>query len=322
MAVTQTSETCNYTLPPLTTSNLRWTLPEMRSSYQPWKWIDEDLYRTTILQLYPTTTESEFDENLQRDALDLGLSPIHTSPQAATMASSIFTPTVNSDAQHGSIMSQSTAPTSCDSSERRPSTSLSNKSSKRISSFEIPMAATEMERKRHYGLRDGFRKMTTFRRKRMSGMSTPSMASMRSSMTGTTTNESTTSPQEAPLSLNSGDSCSSHDSPVVGVSSGIAPAVDQKALQRSMECEKLMHLQTQQLDEKRRFLEYQTKLISQLLATREEAKSKKKDDYKQKIEEQEEKVSTLGFSPHISLANNHRMRRLLKISKLGSLKKK
>lgn len=58
-----------------------------------------------------------------------------------------------------------------------------------------------------------------------------------------------------------------------------------------MRSESMMWMRTQQLDEKRRFLEYQTKLISDLLAKREEEKRKKREIHQQQITEQEEKVN-------------------------------
>lgn len=289
MAVSQASVN-NYSLPTLSTRNLKRSRSDLRTSYSSSKWIDEDIYRLSILQLYPATTESELDENLERDALNLGLSPIQVSPQTNPVTSSPSETTIDPEAHQGSIMSQSTAPTSCDSSERRPSTSLSNKSSRVISSFEMPTIVAEMERKRHSGLRSGFRKMTTFRKKRSSGSSTPSMASIKSTMTGTTTNGSVRSPPKGALSIQSIDSLSSRDSPVIKENLDNDVLIDEQALQRTMQCEEMMRLRTQQLDEKRRFLEYQTKLISELFAERDEQKRKKREVHRKEITEQEEQV--------------------------------
>lgn len=66
--------------------------------------------------------------------------------------------------------------------------------------------------------------------------------------------------------------------------------VDEQALQRTMQCEQMMRIRTQQLDEKRRFLEYQTKLISELFAERDEQKRKKREVHRKQVTEQEEKV--------------------------------
>ena len=51
-----------------------------------------------------------------------------------------------------------------------------------------------------------------------------------------------------------------------------------------------MRVRTQQLEEKRRFLEYQTNLVLQLLARRDKLKEEKRQWYNTRISEQEEKV--------------------------------
>jgi len=66
--------------------------------------------------------------------------------------------------------------------------------------------------------------------------------------------------------------------------------VDQEALSRSMECKEMLRVRTQQLEEKRRFLEYQTNLVLQLLARRDKLKEEKRQWYNTRISEQEEKV--------------------------------
>lgn len=290
MAVSQTT-IANYSLPTLSTRNLKRSHSDMRTSYSPSKWIDEDVYRSTILQTFSHITESEFDQNLQQDALDLGLSLVQISPPTTIGTSSPSATTINSEAHQGSVISQSTAPTSCNSSERRPSTSLSNRSSKVISTFEMPTIMAEMDRKRNTGFRSGFRKITTFRKKRSSGSSTPSNASMKSTMTGTTRNESTTALANATLSTPSVDKYSSHEPPSIKENFESEALVDEQALQRTMNSDQMMRIRTQQLDEKRRFLEYQNKLISELLAERTEEKKRKRETHRKKIEEQEEKVS-------------------------------
>lgn len=293
MAVGQASETYNnYSLSTLTARSLKRNHSDMRTIYPPSKWIDEDLYQTTILQLYPATTETEVDERLQRDALDLGLSPVCTSPMTHATASSPSATTIDLELRQGSIMSQSTAPTSCNSSERRPSTSLSNKSSNMISGLELPTSVVKTEPKRHSGLRSSFLKMTAFRKKKTPGSSTPSVASIRSTTTKMTANGLVRSPPKGPLSIQSVDSYSSRGSPVMKETFEPDNLVDEGAPRRTMECEQMMRLRTQQLDEKRRFLEYQNKLISELLAKRDEAKAKKREAYKRRIAELEEKVGS------------------------------
>ena len=133
------------------------------------RWIDEEIYRTTILSLWPAQSESEADEKLQTSARDLGLLPVqslNTTP-AAVVASTPSEVTIASQNPQESIKSESTAPTSCASSDRRPSTSLSNRSSLLMSKHEpLATTTTDMERKRHSGFKSGLRKMTGFRKKK------------------------------------------------------------------------------------------------------------------------------------------------------------
>ena len=187
-------------------------------------------------------------------------------------------------------MSQSTAPTSCASSDRRPSTSLSNSSSKLEPKFELPSIVTELDRKRNSGFKSGFLKMAGFRKKKSQGSNTPSMISIRSHMTGTATTDSYPSPPKGPASVKSGNSYSSHESPVPAQIFAQEALVDEQALQRSLECEDIVRIRTQQLEEKRKFLEYQTRLIQQLLAERDAKKVEKRQKHEKGVAEREEKV--------------------------------
>ena len=265
---------------------------EMRSSiHNPSsKWIDEDIYRCSVLSLYPSRTESETDENLERDARDLGLVFDQKIPDVGAIASSLSATTIASEVNQGSIMSQSTAPTSCGSSERRPSTSLSTRSGRPDSNFDVPAIITEMERKRHTGFKSGLRKMTNFRKKKSSGSSTPSVISIRSQMTGNTANGSTRSPPRRAASIKSRNSFSSHESGPMKEPFETEPLVDELALRRSMECPQILNVRTRQLEEKRKFLEYQTRLVKQLLEERDRQKAGKREQNGRQITELKSKV--------------------------------
>lgn len=255
------------------------------------KWIDEDLYRTSILDLPSAATESEAEESLQRDAKDLGIIPTLSPPDIDGITSSLSATTISSETNQSSIISQSTAPTSCASSERRPSTSLSNRSSRVSAIHESPTIMTEMERKRHSGIKIGLRKMTGFRKKKLNGFSTPSLISISSQMTnGTTAEEAPRSPTREVESIKSGSSYGSGDLPVQKSTYEQQPLIDEEALVRTMECKEMMRIRAQQLEEKRRFLEYQTNLISQLMTQRDQMREEKQKWYRKLIVEQEEKV--------------------------------
>lgn len=259
------------------------------TSSPPSRWIDEEIYRTRVLSLRPAHTESEADETLDRDARDLGLLPLATSAAVGIITASLSATTLDSDNHQGSILSQSTAPTSCASSERRPSTSLSRRSSRFNGNIEIPIMTTELERKRHSGFKSGLRKMTGFRRKRLSGSSTPSIVSIKGQTSGTTLNEVTRSSPKGSLPMNFGDSFSSHDIPNLEGHFRPEPLVDNESLQRSLQCEQLLRLRTQQLEEKRRFLEYQTGLIRKLFDERDRQRTMKMEAHSKRVMEQEER---------------------------------
>ncbi|KAK5938608.1 hypothetical protein PMZ80_008798 [Knufia obscura] len=253
------------------------------------KWIDEEVYRSSVLSLPPCGSESEADENLQRDARELGLVPDQKTLDVSDIASSLSATTIASEPNQGSIISQSTAPTSCGSSERRPSTSLSSRSARGGSHFEMPAIVTDMERKRHAGFKSGLRKMTNFRRKKISGSNTPSMVSVKSQVTGTAATGSISDPSKGAVSIKSGRSSASHDSPSTKDIFETEALVDEQARQRSMECQQLLDIRARQLDEKRRFLEYQTRLVKQLLDERDGQKAGKREKHAQQIADLEAK---------------------------------
>lgn len=263
----------------------------MSTSKTTLKWINEDTYRTTVLLMATPESEMEVEEGLETSARELGILPVQNVPAVDIISSSLSATTIASDTHQGSIMSQSTAPTSCDSSERRPSTSLSNKSSRIGTRIETPRFLVEAEVKKQSGFKSGLRKIG-FRKKKVSGLTTPSMVSIQSSMTSNTMNESQPTRSRGPASIKSGrESYASHEGPIEKASLDQLALVSEEALQRSLECKQIIHIRTQQLEEKRRFLEYQTRLIKNLVEEREKRKSELRHEHEERLREQEEKVS-------------------------------
>jgi hypothetical protein len=64
-----------------------------------------------------------------------------------------------------------------------------------------------------------------------------------------------------------------------------------EALKRSMECQKLLDLRIVQLEQKARFLEFQSSLFAQLRSQRDVLKAQKKAEHDLKLAEQAAKVS-------------------------------
>jgi hypothetical protein len=76
--------------------------------------------------------------------------------------------------------------------------------------------------------------------------------------------------------------------------------VDDEALKRSIECKDLLNLRMAQLDEKARFLEFQTSMLVQLRSQRESIKAQRRGEHEKILAEQSRKV---GPRRH-SLAGN------------------
>lgn len=263
----------------------------MSATKTPLKWINEDVYRTTVLLMATPESEIEVDKTLETSARELGLSHEPNVPAVDTISSSLSATTIASDTQQGSIMSRSTAPTSCDSSERRPSTSMSNKSSRAETGREVPLFVPKADVKKQSGFKSGLRKMKGFRKKRLSGLNTPSTISIQSSMTSNTMHDSQSDHLRRPASIKSGrDSYAHPDMSAQKPSLDQLALVNEEALQRSLECEQIVLMRTRQLEEKRRFLEYQTKLVQNILEEREKRKADLRRKHEDRLHEQEEKV--------------------------------
>lgn len=288
----------------------------MADLYPRTKWIDEDVYRRAVLAIWPTT-EEQAEEVLHRDAHDLGIIlPVQETSDIDTITSSFSLATISSDNAPESLMSNSTAPTSCDSSLRRPSTSLSQKSSKAAPQLEMPSILTAMERKRQSGFKMGLRKMG-FGKKKTMHSNTPSITSMRSHMTNTTTNDSIAT---APLDdvVKTDDKLSSSTSKVTRPSTSTCP--NSESLAERSECESLLAIRAQQLEEKTRFLKFQTQLLQKLIDERNDLKAKKRADHEHQLAAEEVKVCRL-ISSHFT-TDKYRTRRQSKNWKLVNLKKK
>lgn len=288
MAIVHPSDAYRSQLP---MPNRKRSHSSMSASRSSRRWIDEETYRHSVLLLPTSKSELEVDESLQSSARDLGLLPLPSSPAIDDISSALSATTIASDTNQGSIISQSTAPTSCASSERRPSTSLSNNSSRLGPKIEMLSIISDTEEKRHRSFKSGLRKMTGFRRKRLSGLNTPSVISIQSHMSGTTKDEAQLATSRGTASIRSGDSHSVPQAlPHKQIYDSI-PLVDEQALQRSLDCEEIVFTRTQQLEEKRRFLEYQTNLIKDLLAERDRRKAEAHKEHQRRLVEQEERVS-------------------------------
>jgi hypothetical protein len=275
---------------PLSPDKSRWS--SVSPDVQPWKtigkMIDEKSYNNLVLNLPPTMSEDEIDDRITLEAQNLGLLPLQLTSDVDGITSSVSTMTIASDSiRLGSVQSQS-APTSCSSSEHRPMTDSSN-----LSGQTSPERSSRLDddKKRSSPLRSTFRKMAGFRRKRSVAMPSSEAAAFDSDI-DINGSEATSirSDIRSPGSIKSNKSSWSQP---VSVSKDVPEykkPVDADAVKRSMECEELSNLRAIQQDQRLRFLQFQTSLISNLRAQQELAKNQRRLEQDKSIAEQIEKV--------------------------------
>jgi len=266
----------------------------MQSWTTPSKQIDEKTYNATVLRLASMSSEDDLDDRVALEAQGLGLLPLQITPDIDGITSSVSTVTIASNSiKQSSVQSQSTAPTSCASSEHRPATQSSHASQQSPMDSGLSSHVSEGDKKRNSPLRRGFRKMAVFRKKRSAALTTSSTLSSISSDADTNNSGDVSEDIQSPSSIKS--SKSSWSQPVYTSKSSYDRAlpVDEEALKRSMECMELVNLRMAQLDEKARFLEFQTSLISHLRSERDKIKAQRKSEHEEVVAGQMEKVGWL-----------------------------
>jgi hypothetical protein len=268
---------------------------DMKPPMPPFRLIDERVYRTTVLHLPPSLTEDDLDDQLLHESHSLGIIPPQVSADIEGMTSSLSATTIGSESNNqGSLLSQSTAPTSCSSSEHRPMTRSSIRSGNSGPASQAPSMIPETQRKRSSGFRTGLRnKMAGFKRRR--SPTSPTLDSITSNVIH--------SPESEKVSVKSGMKCpgsvksskSSWSSPVSVAKSSYesAPSVDQEALRRSMECSELLNLQILQMAERSRFLNFEQYLLDELRTRRDSIKDEKIRGHRNVLDERQTKVSHL-----------------------------
>ena len=259
------------------------------------KLIDEQVYCAFVLQLSHPQTEDGLDEKLQQEAHSLGLLPPQLSADIEGMTSSLSATTLASDSNNqASLLSQSTAPTSCSSSEHRPMTQPSTRSVAAGQTSEPPRTLSETQRRRSSGFRSSFRnRMAGFKRKK-----SPSSPTLRSIRTN-----SISSPDRDKLSIKSGmkspgsakSSKSSWSSPASAVKSSddSVPPINQEAHTPTTERPELQSLLDSQSEEKGRFLDFQSSTVAELRVQCDAIKHEMSQAQRNLLDEKQAKV---GFS--------------------------
>ncbi|KAK6365357.1 hypothetical protein LTS17_011329 [Exophiala oligosperma] len=248
------------------------------------KLIDDVSYNTAVLQLTSSKTEDDLDDEVSAQLQALGLLQPAVVSALQAITSSLATVTVASDSINASaIHPKSPDWKSAASSDHRPITRSS------YTSDRSPSSRVDADKRRNSPLKRGLKRLSGFRKRRSgsAALASPTLTSV--SSTDTHQSEEGSIDMKNPLSIKSSKSSWSPILPARKPSYDESTPVDEDALKRSMECRHLMNLQMTQLEEKVRFLEYQTTLISQLRTRKEDAKRQRQVEYEKILAEQSTK---------------------------------
>jgi hypothetical protein len=260
------------------------------------KLIDDISYNTTVLQLTPSMSEDDLDDEVSQQLQSLGLLQPAVVSALQAITSSLATVTIAPD----SVNQSSSHPQSPDlkssaSSDHRPITRSSHVSDHSPTQSYSPSSRVDADKGRSSPLKRGLKRLSGFRKRRSgsAALASPTLTSV--SSTDTHQSEEGSINIKNPLSIKSSMSSWSPTLPDCKPSYDEQPLVDEDALRRSMECQRMMNLRMAQLEEKARFLEFQTTLISQLRTQKEDAKALRQVEHERILSEQSTKVSTLDL---------------------------
>lgn len=261
----------------------------------PSKVIHDEAYRTHVLRLSPPLTEEDVDAQLAQEAQDLGLMPLQVPTNIDGIASSLSATTIASDLNnHGSILSESTAPTSCSSSERRPVTQSSHFYDKSPTQSTAPSIISDIDSRRGSGgsgFRKGFRKMTGFRKRKSVVLDNSAVNSIHSHIDRPNGNRySIQSEVRSPVSVKSSQSSWSAPPSAAKQSFEQTAPVDQDAIQRTMDSKELLDLRLIQTEERDRFVQYRRDALAQLRSHQMSTKLNILKEHRRIVEEATRKV--------------------------------
>jgi hypothetical protein len=240
---------------------------------------DDAEYCQQVRHIPAPFTEQDWDNDLQRAALNDGFELPSRVDNVGVVDSSLSGVTVHSERTNlqSSIMTPSTAPTSCSSSERRPMANDSAISDSRPSTSHVGGRASPTRfapNKRSSIFRSRMRRIVG-RRKRSSEQEETEDSP--ETVPSVTTSAVSTQPPQLEIaqqtpSVRSGKSSWSQE-----VSNGLAHSHEvDETTDKLPPCAKLLDLQKCQIAEKQRFVEFRQMLIDELRRERDVAKAQKK----------------------------------------------
>ena len=255
---------------------------------------DDDFYQSHVLKLPPDLTETQLDEQLAHEACALGVSLPAATDTVGGVTQSFSMTTIDSDANNKtSIVSNSTAPTSCSSSDHPPlpRTSLASEISPPPS--VSPSVLSDMGRKRENGFRKGIRRMAVFRKRKTLPVSPSTLASIESNTVTTEASDRTSRRPGTKSSASVGSNKGSVSLPTSTIEQTpegpTPPDTDHDHL--TTDSKDLEALRAHHLEEQARFLEYQRSILSQIQAQHREAKRLRREKHRKSVDMAIEKVS-------------------------------
>lgn len=250
---------------------------------------DDNVYRSQVRRMESAQSEKDLEEDLHRQAQNEGIELPHSIDEVEAITSSMSGTTILSD---HTTMSQSTAPTSCSSSERRPVTGSSMLSTDSQPTVQDPSSPRGFDKKRNSIFRSGVRRMVGLKKKSSSGNSSPKAWSPDMS-TGNSPVDS-----EVQLRHTVAQGSASVRSEKSAWSNGVNPPknsyddeLDPAVLKRSIECKELLELQKVQQAERDRFVEYRKQLLEQIRSDHDAARGAKKMVHDAAVAERRKEVS-------------------------------
>jgi hypothetical protein len=276
--------------------------------------IDEHTYCTTVLLLTGSKTEGDLDFQLQQELQALDLLPPQVSADIEGMTSSLSATTFSSDSHKqgsASLLSQSTAPTSCASSERRPPTQSSIRSgiSGPGSSLHPVPAVPESQPKKMSGFRSGFRSKMAGLKRRKSPTPIDNVHASISVHSRDSDKNSIKSELKSPASFKSSKSSWSNPASAAKSSYDGVPPDQAEALNRSMQSPELKEIQRLQTEEKDRFIDFEGVLLADTRSRRDAAKDAKAREHQEILEEKQRKVSLVPAHADLLLTGSRSTRR-------------
>ncbi|KIW15278.1 hypothetical protein PV08_05323 [Exophiala spinifera] len=261
---------------------------------QPWNesatLVDDVSYNKAVLQLTASMSEDDLDDEVSRQLESLGLIQPAFVSALQVITSSLSTVTVASDSINQSpIHPQSPDLKSSPGNDHHPVTRSSHISDHSPTQSNSPSSRVNADKGRNSPLKRGLKRLSGFRRRRSgsAALVSPTLTSL--SSTDTHQSELGSIDMRNPLSIRSSKSSWSPTLPTSKHSYDEPPPIDQDALKRSMESQQLMGLRMTQLEEKVRFLEFQTTLISQLRTQKEHVKKQRQVEHERILSEQSTK---------------------------------